>query len=161
MVTGINKSRRNLFRRNSSNALRPPWVKEGGEFTDICTRCDKCIDVCETKILFRGDGGFPEVTFKEDECSFCQLCVQACPEPVFGDTGLEPWAYIANIQDSCLVNQGVWCQSCKDACEASAIKFTLALGKPPSPEIQADLCTGCGACVAPCPSNAITITLPK
>lgn len=161
MTSSINRSRRSLFRRNSSSVIRPPWINEDDEFTNLCTRCDKCIDACETQIIFRGDGGFPEINFKQDECTFCKQCAQACPEPIFTNTELEPWQNIATINETCLVNQGVWCQSCKDACETNAIKFTMALGKPPTPEIQIEQCTGCGACVAPCPANAITVTLPK
>ncbi len=161
MTSSINTGRRNLFRRKKSNAIRPPWSKVEESFVEICTRCDKCITACETNIIIRGDGGFPELNFKHDECTFCQQCVDVCPEAAFNDTQQAPWSYLAQIQETCLVNQNIWCQSCKDACEASAIKFTMTLGKPPTPEILSDQCTACGACVAPCPANAISITLPK
>ncbi|NKF51678.1 ferredoxin-type protein NapF [Shewanella sp. WXL01] len=157
----INHARRNLFRRNKTNALRPPWTKTDIEFTDVCTRCDKCIKACETGILFRGDGGFVEVDFKKDECTFCEKCVDVCEEPIFDKTAEQPWSYLAKVQDHCLTFSGVWCQSCKDACEPRAIRFQLAVGAVPKPEIDLEACTGCGACVAPCPNNSIQVVTPN
>lgn len=114
MSNRINQSRRNLFSRRKSQVIRPPWSSTDVEFTDICTRCDKCIDACETKILSRGDGGFPEVSFSQDECTFCGACAKVCPEPLFTDTEETPWQIKASIDQSCLANSGIWCQTCKD-----------------------------------------------
>lgn len=156
-MSEINQSRRRLFNRRKSNAIRPPWSKTDIEFTDICTRCDKCIEICETKIIIKGDGGFPEVDFAIDECTFCQKCVEVCPEPLFTTTDDSPWKITANINEACLALNEIWCQSCKDACDPRAISFIPAIGKAPQPQITLDTCTGCGACVAPCPNNSITM----
>ncbi|GIU36986.1 ferredoxin-type protein NapF [Shewanella schlegeliana] len=156
-MSSINQSRRRLFSRKKTDAVRPPWVKQTIEFTDECTRCDKCIPVCETQIIVKGEGGFPEIDFKIDECTFCQQCVNACPEAIFENTDITPWQIKATIQDSCMAYQGIWCQSCKDACDQRAISFSLAIGKAPLPKIDIEACTGCGACVAPCPSTAILV----
>ncbi|PKG75794.1 ferredoxin-type protein NapF [Shewanella sp. GutCb] len=158
-MNSINQSRRRLFNRKKNDAVHLPWVKKDIEFTDECTRCNKCIQACETNIIIKGDGGFPEVDFNIDECTFCQRCVDVCPEPLFTDTSAAPWEVTASIQDTCMAYQGIWCQSCKDACDVSAISFTMAIGKAPQPNIDVDACTGCGACVAPCPSNAILIKI--
>ena len=57
------------------NAIRPPWSVNEEDFTDKCTRCGDCILVCETQIIVKGDGGFPEIQFDKGECTFCQKCV--------------------------------------------------------------------------------------
>lgn len=158
-MSSINQSRRRLFSRKKNDAVHLPWVKKEIAFTDECTRCNKCIQICETNIIIKGDGGFPEVDFNIDECTFCQRCVDVCPESLFNDTNTAPWEITASIQDTCMAYQGIWCQSCKDACDESAISFTMAIGKAPLPKIDVDACTGCGACVAPCPSDAILIKL--
>ncbi|OBT09219.1 ferredoxin-type protein NapF [Shewanella sp. UCD-FRSSP16_17] len=160
MSQSINHSRRNLFRRRKDNAQRPPWVIDSIEFTDECTRCNACIDACETKVLIKGDGGFPEIKFSEDECTFCQQCATVCEEKVFDVSQALPWTIKASINDSCLTYKGVWCQSCKDACDPRAITFKMAVGQIPKPIIDIDACTGCGACVSPCPAQSITVTEP-
>lgn len=157
MTQGINQSRRNLFSRRKTNVIRPPWSKPEQAFTDNCTRCDKCITACDTQIIKRGEGGFPEIDFSDDECTFCKQCVEVCPEPVFDTTLAQPWTYVASIKDNCLTAKGVWCQSCKDACEPRAISFSMAVGQVPKPVIDIDACTGCGACVSPCPADAVTL----
>ncbi|WP_076411130.1 ferredoxin-type protein NapF [Shewanella sp. UCD-KL12] len=156
-MSNINQSRRRLFNRKKSSAIRPPWSKTDIEFTDICTRCDKCIKACETQILIRGDGGFPEINFANDECTFCKKCADICPEPVFNKTEQTPWESIALVLEPCLANKGIWCQSCKDACDARAISFKPGIGQAPKPIIDIDTCTGCGACVSPCPADAIKV----
>lgn len=51
----------------------------------------------------------------------------------------------------------VVCRTCGDACEAAAIRFRPRLGGAALPEVDGEKCTGCGACVAPCPAAAITL----
>ena len=63
----------------------------------------------------------------------------------------------AAIGDTCLTLRGVVCQSCRDTCPSGAIRFTPALRSAPRPTVETDRCTGCGACVAGCPVQAITV----
>ena len=156
MASGFSQSRRSLFRRRKDNAIRPPWVKTTIDFTEVCTRCDECIKVCETRIISRGDGGFPEVSFANGECTFCEKCVTACPEKIFDKEQAEPWQVKAAISNSCLAHSGIWCQSCKDSCDTEAISFEYRVNNAPLPKIDLDLCTGCGACLDPCPNNSIS-----
>lgn len=161
MKENINLSRRRLFSRRKDNALRPPFVRDDIEFTDLCSRCGDCMAVCETKIIVKGEAGFPEVRFDNAECTFCGECAKVCPEPIFALDKSPAWTLKASINDTCLAHRGIWCQSCKDACDASAIRFTPTLGHAPTPELLLDACTGCGACVAPCPADAIVIIKPE
>lgn len=59
------------------------WSGDESHFLTHCTRCDACINACENNILQRGAGGYPSVNFKNNECSFCYACAQACPESLF------------------------------------------------------------------------------
>ena len=155
----VDYSRRALLRGRPSERRtprRPPWAVAG--FESVCTRCERCLDACPQDILVRGDGGFPEVDFTQGhgECTFCAACVETCPEPAFRSPQESPWQLTARIEDRCLAHQGVHCQSCAEVCGYGAIAFALAVGLPPQPVIDTDACTGCGACIAICPADAIT-----
>jgi ferredoxin-type protein NapF len=143
------------------SAVRPPWALDEDAFTADCNRCDACIPACPTGILKRGEAGFPEVDFRRGECTFCGKCVVACPSHALDDLarseGLAPWNLVARIQQSCLALNKVVCRSCGDVCEARAIGFRLAPGGVALPQLDEAACTGCGACVAICPTAAITM----
>ena len=51
-----------------------------------CTLCSSCVAICPTFAL-RSGRDEPRLTFTEDHCVQCGLCVQACPEKVLA---LEP-----------------------------------------------------------------------
>ena len=142
--------------------MRPPWALAESRFIEHCTRCDGCRQACPQHIIVAGNGGFPTIDFSAGECTFCGDCVAACQpkalhRPAGEDNGAKPWPYKAIISADCLAEQKVECRSCGDFCDANAIRFSPQLNACPIPEIDADKCTGCGACVAPCPVTAIRI----
>ncbi|MDV7104823.1 ferredoxin-type protein NapF [Vibrio sp. TH_r3] len=170
----VDLARRRLFNRgvkqhaNTQAPQRMPWLVGESEFIADCSRCNKCINVCETSIIVKGDGGFPEVDFSLGECSFCEKCADICPEPLFTPRS-EPsiprselaWQQVARINDKCLSLQGVECRICGENCEYSAIKFRLQVGGRAKPILNEIDCTGCGGCIKPCPANAIDIYRPS
>lgn len=156
----VDASRRGFLRgRPRPQAeIRPPWALAEEAFIDRCTRCNDCLKACPQKILVVGDGGYPTVDFSHAECTFCGDCVTACrPKALVRLADAPPWQRQAVISDACLARQGVECRICGDFCDVRAIRFLPRLGGSPLPEIDSELCTGCGACVAPCPSRAISI----
>ncbi|PJC86867.1 ferredoxin-type protein NapF [Vibrio sp. HA2012] len=159
----VDITRRRLFSRlpkahiNNQVPERMPWTVAEPAFVESCTRCGKCIGVCETGIIISGEGGFPEIDFHRGECTFCGLCLQGCTEPVFISQTQLPWQQVADIGEQCLAYHGVECRSCGDMCGYAAIQFHLQAGKIAVPVVNLDECTGCGACIRPCPVDAITI----
>jgi ferredoxin-type protein NapF len=145
-----------LGRRAAPAPLRPPWARLEG-FTDACTRCGACLDACPEAILVPGDGGFPEVDFRRGGCSFCGACAELCPEPVFDFDASRPWDLAAAVGEGCLAGKGVFCQLCADICDRRAIAFVPRLRSAPQPRIDPAACTGCGACVAACPAEALSL----
>ena len=156
----VDASRRGFFRgRPRPKAeIRPPWALPEASFTDLCTRCNDCLGTCPERIIISGDGGFPAIDFKLGECTFCGDCVTACkPLALLRTDNQAAWTHKAFIAACCLPERGVECRTCGDFCLANAIRFSPRLGGSPIPVIDAEKCTGCGACLAPCPVSAISI----
>lgn len=160
--TGIDASRRSFLRGRVSAAatvrppLRPPWSFSESAFISRCTRCGECQSACPTRVVVIGDGGYATVDFKRGECTFCGACVTACvPQALARTEGAAPWHLRAIVGDACLAKGNVVCRSCGDVCEIQAIRFRPRLGGSALPEIDLERCSGCGACVAPCPAAAI------
>ena len=120
-----------------------------------------CIERCPEGILKAGDGGFPRVDFTPGECTFCGECTLDCEANLFrppAEQHLPAWGYKARINpDACLAEQGVHCRSCEDYCEPRAIRFSPVAGGVPQPALETESCTGCGSCVAHCPTQAIAV----
>ena len=67
-------------------------------------------------------------------------------------------ARIAAISDECLARAGVFCMICRDACAEQAVRFRPRIAGAFLPEVIKNACSGCGACIALCPTRAITLT---
>lgn len=128
------------------------------DFLDRCTRCDDCVERCETGIIEAGDGGYPEVNFARGECTFCRACVDRCADGAL-DRRVEqrPWTLRASLNtQSCLATRGVVCAICAEICTARAIRMATHTVVP-APQLDSSVCTGCGACIAPCPVSALSL----
>ena len=141
--------------RSGSGELRPPWALAAA-FEDRCDRCGECIRACPERIVVIGSGGFPEVDFRNGECTFCGDCATSCkPAALLRSDDAAAWALKASIGETCLAADGIECRVCGEACGAGAIRFRPRIGGIALPQLDASGCTGCGACYAPCPANAI------
>ncbi len=151
-------SRRHFLRGriSDSDTLRPPWSINESLFVDQCRRCNDCIEQCETGLLVSGSGGFPEADYDKGYCTFCEQCVDACDHKalILTDT---PWRQLPEITDKCLASNKVFCRSCQESCEVEAISFQLKPGGIAQPQLDNDLCTGCGECITDCPVQALTM----
>lgn len=161
-------SRRRFFRGQvkTKQTLRLPWVINEAVFTAGCTQCQECISSCETQIIVKDQDGFPKVDFTLGECTFCNACIDSCKQPLFFnsfsddstlDNTQKAWPISLNINDKCLAKNNIYCQSCRDECETSAIKFSFLDSAIPQPQLNDIDCTQCGACISSCPQDAINI----
>jgi ferredoxin-type protein NapF len=98
------------------------------------------------------------VDFGRGGCTFCGACADSCRASVFQRDLSPPWRIEIAVSGRCLPRRGIVCESCRDACADSAIRFVRTAGRAPAPEIALDRCTGCGACVPVCPESAISVT---
>lgn len=166
----VNLARRGFLRARFSSAasptqlspLRPPWAVTEGDFLDRCTRCGDCVRACAASgshLLQPGEGGFPVASFNPAACTFCGDCLTACTAT--GSRALQeqpqPWRLQLLIGEDCLPKQQVVCRTCAEMCDAGAIRFSPRLGGVSEPVVDADRCTGCGDCLAPCPTQALQL----
>lgn len=146
-------SRRDLLRgaaRPTPFLPRPPGVS----MTSLaaCTGCGACVDACPQAILTLAPGGVVLKT-EAGECVFCGDCAMACPEEVFLPD--RRMAHVMQISGACFAHAGIACMSCRDVCPEQAIAMQPRIGAPFLPRIDAASCTGCAACSASCPAEAI------
>ncbi len=150
-------SRRAFFRRlaGSPQPIRPPWTTERS-IAEKCTACGACADACPEKIIRQGNKGKPELVFLSGRCTFCGACADACGVEGLFDRSAKPAITAkATVGDDCMMLSGIFCQSCRDACDYGAISGGLLPGR--SPEIAPDACVGCGACASVCPASAVAV----
>ncbi len=106
-------------------------------------------------------GGAPYFEPRRGECTFCGGCADACDSGAIARSpAAPPWSWVARVGASCLGHQGVVCMTCQDACPEQAITHRPVQGGAGMPRVDADRCSGCGACVAPCPTGALALVLP-
>ncbi len=159
---GFSAARRRFLRGDPAGkreTLLPPWSGDGATFHARCTRCGDCVSACPEHILVLSRQGYPYVRFESGGCTFCGECVTQCqPKALERAPQKTPWNLQARIADSCLARNQVVCQTCGERCEVGAIRFSLMPGQVSRPEVDAELCTGCGFCIADCPARAISMT---
>ncbi len=164
MTTAPDPTRRALLfgRAAAAPPLRPPWALEESDFLDACTACGACVERCPEHVLVAGPHRTPVFDPHLGECTFCGDCAAACTPRALDRTRVPTaWQAVAVAGEACLTRHGVVCSSCRDACPERAIAFPLIsrsqASRVPAPSIDADRCTGCGACVGVCPADALSI----
>lgn len=140
--------------------FRPPWALAEAAFAAACTRCGDCVAACPSRLLRSGDGGYPVADFTPSRaaaCDFCGACRAACATGALA--AAQPWTLRAEVGSACLTHAGVVCRTCGESCPSGAIAFPPRLGGVARPLVDA-ACTGCAACLADCPSQALRIVRP-
>lgn len=160
-MTTFNTNKRALFRRliSRENHLRPPWSIGEYDFVESCVNCSDCISACPESILVLDSNKHPRVNFQLGECTFCGDCVDVCQTGALNRATVnsQPWNAKAVLNEDCLGDKNTLCRSCGEVCEHGAIVFPPSLNGIIAPEINRESCTGCGACVSICPTDALNV----
>jgi ferredoxin-type protein NapG len=145
--------------------LRPPGAKPEHQFTALCIRCNRCIEVCPYGTLKpagpdKKDMGTPYAIAREIPCYLCMQCPPVCPSGALDPTVTDKRAVrmgIAVIDEStCYAFQGILCRTCVDECplQGEAIYQNSEL----KPHVT-DKCVGCGICERVCPASRPAIVI--
>jgi len=149
-------SRFKKSKENKSILVRPPYNEDLSLFHKLCTECEDtpCVAICEEDIIKIGKDKIPYLVFKDDGCTFCRECADACPSDVLvlNDNSIDKVNAKFSIDTgSCLAWNDVMCSSCRDACDEDAVVFFGVF----RPTIDMDRCTACGFCYGVCPVYAV------
>jgi len=138
--------------------LRPPYGKSESAFQSECPQCESkaCVTSCDEQIIIIADDGTPTLDFGRNGCTFCEACAEVCPEGVLSVAhthNSEQLNAVFRISlEACVAHHGVICYACKEPCIDDAILFNGMF----NPVIDDERCTGCGFCMARCPTQAIS-----
>ena len=139
-----------------------PWMFDRS-ILENCTGCGDCVAACPENVIQINGNNRATVDFQKGECIFCSECADVCRENVFlspeGRKETPPWNAQIDIAKTCLAFDEIVCQACRDHCMEKVISFPPVMGATARPNLDLESCTGCGACVASCPTEAITIQI--
>lgn len=177
LVAGFVTARLFRFREPTAQArlLRPPGVRDEGEFLARCVRCGECMKVCLRSALYpavlqAGIEGIytPQVIPRLGYCEYnCTLCGQVCPtgaipnlvpsvkkrevigKAVFDKNHCLPFAK----KENCIVCEE-HCPIPQKAIRSRQVRETTDDGRQvllQIPYVVDGLCNGCGICEHVCP----------
>jgi len=148
----------------AAGPVTPPGSMGIARFSSLCTACHLCVSVCPTQVLqpsfleYGFDGIFqPRMDYAVSYCNYdCVLCGEVCPSgaimrlPV-EDKKLTQIAKARFIKDVCIViTKKKDCAACAEHCPTKAVRM-VPYEKLRLPEVNNDICVGCGACEHACP----------
>ncbi len=141
--------------------VRPPYGSSESLFQSECPGCESqaCVTSCDEKIIFIAKDGIPALTFRQNGCTFCDACAEACDAGVLSLENEGTSAYLNAVfrisTEACVAHDGVICYACKEPCIDDAILFNGLF----NPVIDNEKCSACGFCISRCPTQAISYSV--
>jgi ferredoxin len=159
------KHKNKKIRFTDRGTIAPPGAKSIDHIKDKCVACHLCVSVCPTKVLQPGflDYGFtgmnvPKMDYGVNFCNYeCTKCIEVCPTGALLPLSKEEkkLTQIGKVQlrmPHCIVeSESTACGSCSEHCPTQAVRMVPYYNGLPAPEIDPDICIGCGACEYACP----------
>ncbi len=150
-----------------AHPITPPGSISQAHFNKHCTACHLCVSKCPTRILKPawkeyGWGGImqPIVDFQKGFCNFdCTICSQICPNQALvpltkEEKHLTQIGFVVLIEENCIVyRDGTSCGACSEHCPTQAISMVPWEDGLTVPQIDTDICVGCGGCEYVCPAQ--------
>ena len=141
----------------AEKVLRPPGALPEPDFTAVCNRCGRCVQVCPANALrpmsiTEGLGNFetPYIIPRKNRCDLCLACQKVCPTGAIAQVPLGKIRMGKAVLDQhrCIAwNDGKMCYICGEQCPVLAI----SADEHHRPAVLSDKCVGCGSCENACP----------
>jgi len=153
-----------LNQRNK-RAVLPPGARSLAHFQSHCTACQLCVANCPDQVLRpsitqHGLAGFlqPYQDFEVSFCSYnCSNCSQICPTGAIQPITVKDRRTVRTgtaefFRGRCVVKtEGTSCGACSEHCPTQAVHMVPWKNGLTIPEVDPDLCIGCGGCEFICP----------
>ncbi len=146
--------------------VTPPGSKNLARFNSLCTACGLCISACPTNVLQPSITEYGLIGFMQPQmdyanagfCNFdCTRCGDICPTGAIMPLPMEEkqltqLGKAVFVKGNCVVyRDGTDCGACSEHCPTKAVTMVPYRDGLVIPEVNQDLCIGCGACEHPCP----------
>ncbi|MDR1723512.1 MAG: 4Fe-4S binding protein [Tannerella sp.] len=149
----------------SATPVIPPGSLNIERFKDLCTGCHLCVVQCPSKVLLPAGLQYglgymlkPYMSYIDSYCNFnCTVCAHVCPtdaiKPISEDEKKVIQIGVANFYiDRCVVKTDEKdCGACSEHCPTQAVHMVPYKGTLTIPQVEPEICVGCGGCESICP----------
>lgn len=149
------------------NPLTPPGSVSLEHFQENCTSCHLCVSKCPSHVLkpafmeYGLEGMMqPTVDFEKGFCNFdCTVCGDVCPTAAIKPLTVQQKhvtqiGYVVFILENCIVHtDNTSCGACSEHCPTQAIAMVPYKDGLTIPQVDRDICVGCGGCEYVCPAR--------
>jgi ferredoxin len=142
--------------------ITPPGSRSLAAFREKCSGCQLCVSVCPNQVLstFDQGGGLlqPSLSFERGFCRVnCVTCSSVCPTGALvsisaAEKSATQIGHAVLDPGLCINSQGSnRCSACARNCPPGAIAVLEKADGSRTVAVDAERCTGCGACEYYCP----------
>ena len=145
-------------------AVVPPGAQSVQQLSARCTGCQLCVSACPNQVLRGTDHGSgmlqPTMAFERGYCRVnCVTCAEVCPAGAIRPitpaqkSSMQIGRAVINLGRCITVTDKVTCTACAKICPPRVINLVGPEDAPKKPVVDAERCTGCGACEYVCPAR--------
>jgi ferredoxin len=150
-------------RAEAEPVILPPGASDIDRFSSKCISCHLCVSACPSAIIVGTNSVYsslskPQLKFNHGMCEqTCNICTEICPTGALQPVSLKDKetlkiAEVEYYKDLCVVKtDNKDCGACAEHCPTKAVKMVPYQQGLMIPEVNPEICIGCGSCEHICP----------